>query len=98
MYASSSGTANWPPESRNSRDRVQAARQVVRTARTAPGLLVHAMRNYPYEHAPRLPEGDAAIDPRTLFLSAAESEAQSGGKHAEVQPSAPPGGIDAATL
>ncbi len=53
------------------------------TARTAPGLLVHAMRNYPYEHAPRLPEGDGAIDPRTLFLSAAESAAQSGGKHAD---------------
>lgn len=67
----------------------------MRTARTALGLLVHAMRNYPYEHAPRLPEGDA-IDPRTLFLSAAESAAQREGKHAEGQASAPPSAIDPA--
>jgi tRNA (guanine-N7-)-methyltransferase len=38
------------------------------------------MRNYPYEHAPRLPEGDS-IDPRTLFHPTAS--APLAGEHAE---------------
>ena len=39
-----------------------------------------AMRNYPYEHAPRLPEGDS-IDPRTLFHPT--PSAPGGAEHAE---------------
>lgn len=45
------------------------------------------MRNYPYEHAPRLPEGDS-IDPRTLFHPA--RPAQAGDEHAEVGQLSPP--------
>jgi tRNA (guanine-N7-)-methyltransferase len=56
------------------------------------------MRNYPYEHAPRLPEGDAAIDPRTLFLPPGEPSAHGEAKHAESGPSALPAAVDAALL
>lgn len=53
------------------------------------------MRNYPYEHAPRLPEGDDSIDPRTLFLPT--PPASVGVQHAEdVAASLPPASSKAA--